>query len=40
MSNLQQNKIHNETEQIKKEIYLLHDRLKKKEKSQNQFQNG
>ena len=30
----------NEIEQIKKEIDLLQDRLKKNEKSQNQFQNG
>ena len=36
MSNLQQNEI----EQINKEINLLQDRLKKNEKSQNQFQNG
>ena len=35
MSNLQQNEI----EQIKKEITLLQERLKKNEKSQNQFQN-
>ena len=35
MSNLQQNEI----EQINKEINLLQDRLKKNEKSQNQFQN-
>ena len=37
MSDLQQNKIQNE---IKKEINLLQNRLKKNEKSQNQFQNG
>ena len=37
MSNLQQN---NEIEHINKEINLLHDLLKKNEKSQNQFQNG
>ena len=30
----------NEIEQIKKEIDLLQGRLKKNEKSQNQFQNG
>ena len=35
MSNLQQNEI----EQSNKEINLLQDRLKKNEKSQNQFQN-
>ena len=40
MLDLQQNKIQNEIEQIKKEIHLLQDRLKKNEKSQNQFQNG
>ena len=40
MPNLQQNNIQNEIEQIKKEIDLLQDRLKKNEKSQNQFQNG
>ena len=34
MSNLQQN-----TEHINKEINLLHDLLKKNEKSQDQFQN-
>ena len=32
--------MHNEIEQIKKEIGLLQDRLKKNEKSQNQFENG
>ena len=37
MSNTQQN---NEVEHINKEINLLQDRLKKNEKSQNQFQNG
>ena len=37
MSNLQQS---NEIEHINKEINLLHDLLKKNEKSQNQFQNG
>ena len=36
----QQNYIQNEIEQIKKEIDLLQERLKKNEKSQNQFQNG
>ena len=36
MSNTQQN---NEVEHINKEINLLQDRLKKNEKSQNQFQN-
>ena len=40
MFNIQQNKIQNEIEQIKKEINLLQDRLKKNKKSQNQFQNG
>ena len=40
MPNSQQNTIQNETEQIKKEIDLLQDRLKENEKSQNQFQNG
>ena len=30
----------NEIEHINKEINLLQDRLKKNEKSQNQFQNG
>ena len=34
------NKQQNEIEQINKEINLLQDRLKKNEKSQNQFQNG
>ena len=34
MSNLQQNNIQNEIEQIKKQIDLLQDRLKKNEKSQ------
>ena len=36
MPNTQQN---NEIEHINKEINLLQDRLKKNEKSQNQFQN-
>ena len=40
MPNTQQNNIRDEIEQIKKEIDLLQDRLKKNEKSQNQFQNG
>ena len=40
MPNLQQNNIQNKNEQINKEITLLQDRLKKKKKSQNQFQNG
>ena len=40
MPNLQQNNIQNEIEQIKKEIDLLQDSLKKNEKSQNHFQNG
>ena len=40
MPNTQQNNIQNEFAQIKKEIDLLQDRLRKNEKSQNQFQNG
>ena len=40
MPDTQQNNIRDEIEQIKKEIDLLQDRLKKNEKSQNQFQNG
>ena len=40
MSNTQKNNIQNEIKQIKKEIDLLQDRLKKNEKSLNQFQNG
>ena len=40
MLNPQQNKMQNETEQIKKDINILQDRLKKDEKSLNQFQNG
>ena len=40
MLNTQQNNIQNEIEQIKKEIDLLQDRLKKNEKCLNQFQNG
>ena len=38
MPSIQQNNIQNEIEQINKEINLLHDRLKKNEKSQ--FQTG
>ena len=40
MKNTQQNNIQKENKQIKKEIDLLQDRLKKNEKSQNQSQNG
>ena len=40
MLNPQQNKMQNEIEQIKKDINILQDRLKKDEKSLNQFQNG
>ena len=40
MPNSQQNNIYNEIEQVNKEINLLQDRLKKNEKSQNQFKNG
>ena len=40
MPNTQQNNIYNEIKQINKEINLLQDRLKKNEKSLNQFQNG
>ena len=40
MSNLQQNNIQNEIEQIKKLIDLLQYRLKKNEKSRNHFKNG
>ena len=40
MPNTQQNNIQNEIKQIKKEVDLLQDRLKKNEKSLNQFQNG
>ena len=40
MPNTQQNNIQNEIEQINKEINLLQERLKKNEKSLNQFQNG
>ena len=40
MPNLQQNNIQSENEEINKEITLLQERLKKNEKSQNQFQNG
>ena len=40
MLNTQQNNLQNEIEQIKKEIDLLQDRLKKNEKNLNQFQHG
>ena len=44
MSNLQQNEIENviqnEIEQVRRKINLWKDKLKKNEKSQNQFQNG
>ena len=40
MSNLQKDNIQNEIDQINKEINLLQDRLKKNEKSLNQFENG
>ena len=40
MSTTQQNNIQNEIEQIKKEMDLLQVRLKKNEKSLNQFQKG
>ena len=40
MPNIQQNNTQNEIEHINKEINLLIDRLKKNEKSENQFQNG
>ena len=40
MPNLQQNRVQNDIEQIKKKRNLLQDRLKKNEKSLNQFQNG
>ena len=40
MPNLQEINIQNEIEQINEEINLLQDRLKKNEKSRNQFQNG
>ena len=40
MPNTQENNIQNEIEPINKEMNLLQDRLKKNEKSQNQFQNG
>ena len=40
MPNIQQNNLQTEIEQINKEIILLQDRLKKNEKSQNQFPNG
>ena len=38
--NTQENNMQNEIEQVNKEINLLQDRLKKNEKSLNQFQNG
>ena len=38
--NTQKNNIQNEIEHISKQINLLQDRLKKNEKSLNQFQNG
>ena len=40
MPNTQPNNIQNEIEPINKGINLLQDRLKKNEKSLNQFQNG
>ena len=40
MPNTQQNNVQNEIEQTNREINLLQDMLKKKEKSLNQFQNG
>ena len=40
MPNTQENNMQNEIEQVNKEINLLQDRLKKNEKSLNQFQNG
>ena len=40
MPNIQQNNTQNEIERIYKEINLLQNRLKKNEKSENQFQNG
>ena len=40
MPNIQQNNTQNEIERINKEINLLQNRLKKNEKSENQFQNG
>ena len=40
MPNLLENNIQNEIEQINKDLNLLQDRLKKNEKSRNQFQNG
>ena len=40
MPNTQQNNIQNEIDQLSKEIKLLQDRLKKNNKSLNQFQNG
>ena len=40
MPNTQQNNIQNEIDQLSKEIKLLQDRLKKNNKSLNEFQNG
>ena len=40
MPNLLENNIQNVIEQINKDLNLLQDRLKKNEKSRNQFQNG
>ena len=40
MPNIQQNNTQNEIDRIYKEINLLQNRLKKNEKSENQFQNG
>ena len=40
MPNIQQNRIQNDIEQIKKKRNLSQDRLKKNESSLNQFQNG
>ena len=40
MSKTQENNMLNEIKQVNKEINLLQDRLKKNEKSLNQFQNG
>ena len=40
MPNILENNIQNEIEQINKDLNLLQDRLKKNEKSRNQFQNG
>ena len=40
MPNLLENNIQNVIEQINKDLNLLQDRIKKNEKSRNQFQNG